>query len=105
MAYLLIVDDDPEFAGSVATICQASGHEVRIVHAPDQALASITERRPKRIFIADSPCRAVRASHPVRDSRTCLHLPAHLTKAPPESVGDLAEAGGVVHAVPPDASI
>jgi DNA-binding response OmpR family regulator len=51
MAYLLIVDDDPEFASSVATVCQAEGHQVATVHTPDQALASVAERRPDGILL------------------------------------------------------
>lgn len=51
MAYLLIVDDDPEFASSVATVCQKDGHEVRILHTPNQALPSIAERRPDGILL------------------------------------------------------
>ena len=51
MAYLLIVDDDAEFASSVATVCQASGHEVHTVHTPDDALASVAQRRPDGILL------------------------------------------------------
>ena len=51
MAYLLIVDDDPEFASSVATVCRADGHEVLTVHTPDEALASVAQRRPDAILL------------------------------------------------------
>jgi DNA-binding response OmpR family regulator len=51
MAYLLIVDDDPEFASSVATVCQADGHEVKTLHTPADALASVAERRPDGILL------------------------------------------------------
>jgi two-component system, OmpR family, response regulator MtrA len=51
MAYLLIVDDDPEFASSVATVCQADGHEVVTVHTPADALASVAQRRPDGILL------------------------------------------------------
>lgn len=51
MPYLLIVDDDPEFAGAVATVCQAAGHEVALAHTPDQALAAVTARRPDAILL------------------------------------------------------
>ena len=51
MAYLLIVDDDPDFASSVATVCQAEGHEVVTVHTPADALASVTQRRPDGILL------------------------------------------------------
>jgi CheY-like chemotaxis protein len=51
MAYLLIVDDDPEFASSVATVCQADGHDVATVHTPADALASVAQRRPDGILL------------------------------------------------------
>ena len=51
MAYLLIVDDDPEFASSVATVCQADGHEVVTVHTPAEALASVAQRRPDGLLL------------------------------------------------------
>lgn len=51
MAYLLIVDDDPEFASSVATVCQADGHEVVTVNTPADALTSVAQRRPDGILL------------------------------------------------------
>jgi CheY-like chemotaxis protein len=51
MAYLLIVDDDQEFAGSVATVCQAAGHEVLTVHTTNDALTRVAERRPDGILL------------------------------------------------------
>lgn len=51
MAYLLVVDDDAEFASSVATVCQAAGHEVLTVHTPGLALTSVAERRPDGILL------------------------------------------------------
>jgi DNA-binding response OmpR family regulator len=51
MAYLLIADDDPDFASSVATVCQAEGHEVETVHTPADALASVARRQPDGILL------------------------------------------------------
>lgn len=51
MAYLLIADDDPDFASSVATVCQAEGHEVVTVHTPADALASVAQRRPDALLL------------------------------------------------------
>ena len=51
MAYLLIVDDDPDFAGSVATVCQSVGHEVLAVHTTQDALTQIEQRRPDGILL------------------------------------------------------
>jgi len=54
MAYLLIVDDDPDFASSVATVCQADGHEVLSVHTPADALASVAQRGPDDLLLESS---------------------------------------------------
>jgi CheY-like chemotaxis protein len=51
MAYLLIVDDDPDFASSVATVCQSLGHEVLAAHTTQHALALIEQRRPDGILL------------------------------------------------------
>jgi DNA-binding response OmpR family regulator len=51
MAYLLIVDDDPDFAGSVATVCESLGHEVQVVHTTKLALASLEQRRPDGVLL------------------------------------------------------
>ncbi len=51
MAYLLVVDDDPDFAASVATVCQSLGHEVLTVHSTKDALARIEQRRPDGILL------------------------------------------------------
>jgi CheY-like chemotaxis protein len=51
MAYLLIADDDPDFAGSVATVCQADGHETAVSHTPADALATVAGRRPDGILL------------------------------------------------------
>ena len=51
MAYLLIVDDDQDFAEAVGTVCQAEGHEVATVCATEPALASIQQRRPDAIVL------------------------------------------------------
>ena len=51
MAYLLIVDDDPDFASSVATVCEALGHEVQVAHTTKDALAKLEQRRPQGILL------------------------------------------------------
>jgi DNA-binding response OmpR family regulator len=51
MAYLLIVDDDPDFANAIATICQSLGHEVLTLHAIQQARVSIDQKRPDGIIL------------------------------------------------------
>jgi two-component system, NtrC family, nitrogen regulation response regulator NtrX len=51
MAYLLIVDDDPDFASSVATVCQSLGHEVLTLHTIQQARAALEQRRPDGIVL------------------------------------------------------
>ena len=51
MAYLLIVDDDQDFAEAVGTVCQAEGHEVATAYSTEPALTSIQERRPDAIVL------------------------------------------------------
>jgi CheY-like chemotaxis protein len=51
MAYLLVIDDDPDFAASVATVCESLGHEVLTIHTTKQALAQIDRRRPDGILL------------------------------------------------------
>ncbi len=46
MAYLMIVDDDPEFASAVATVCEAMGHEVCTLTTTAGALQKVGERMP-----------------------------------------------------------
>lgn len=51
MAYLMIVDDDPEFASAVATVCEAMGHEVQVLHTPGETLARVEARRPDAVIL------------------------------------------------------
>lgn len=51
MAYLLIADDDPDFATSIATVCQAEGHEVDTVHTASDTLEAIARRRPDLLLL------------------------------------------------------
>lgn len=51
MAYLLVVDDDPDFAGSVAAVCENLGHEVLIASTTNDALARIEQRRPDGVVL------------------------------------------------------
>jgi CheY-like chemotaxis protein len=51
MAYLLIIDDDADFADAISTVCRAAGHETAIVHTPTDALTSVVARRPDGILL------------------------------------------------------
>ena len=51
MAYLLIVDDDPDFASSVAAVCESLGHQVQTVHSTQQALIQIHQHRPDGVLL------------------------------------------------------
>ena len=46
MAYILIVDDDEDFATASATVLRQAGHEVDIILDIDSARASMAERLP-----------------------------------------------------------
>ncbi len=51
MAYLLIVDDDADFANAVATVCRAMGHETQIVSTPGETLPRVAERQPDAVIL------------------------------------------------------
>ena len=51
MSYLLIVDDDEDFATAVATVLRAKGHEVQMELDLSAAVRSMTERRPDLLLL------------------------------------------------------
>jgi DNA-binding response OmpR family regulator len=51
MSYLLIVDDDEDFATAVATVLRSSGHDVRIESELSAAIRTMTERRPDLVVL------------------------------------------------------
>ena len=51
MPYLLIVDDDEDFASAAAMVLRDAGHEVGIELEPQKALASIERRQPDLVIL------------------------------------------------------
>ncbi len=51
MAYLMIVDDDADFAEAAAEVLAHAGHEVQVRTDIDQALASMEQRRPDLVVL------------------------------------------------------
>ena len=49
--YLLIVDDDKDFARAAAKVLSAAGHEVQIELDPQNALKSMEARRPDLVIL------------------------------------------------------
>lgn len=51
MAYLMIVDDDEDFADATATVLRQSGHEVRTQQDIASAVKSMTENPPDLLIL------------------------------------------------------
>jgi len=51
MAYLLIVDDDTDFAGAVGSVLRSRGYEVAIETDAEKAVGRIQERRPDAVLL------------------------------------------------------
>jgi len=51
MAYLLIIDDDADFAEAMSTVCRSVGHEVATVHTPGEAVERVAQRRPDGVLL------------------------------------------------------
>jgi CheY-like chemotaxis protein len=53
MAYVMIVDDDRDYAGALALILRGQGHETAVSEQPAAALTQM-ERRPPDVLILDA---------------------------------------------------
>ncbi len=51
MAYLLIVDDDEDFASAVSTVLRGQGHETGIETDGGKTIERIRERRPDAVIL------------------------------------------------------
>ena len=51
MAYILVIDDDKDFASAVETVLRDTGYEVHIEMDPDSAERSMKDRQPDLIIL------------------------------------------------------
>ena len=51
MAYLLIIDDDEDFASAAATVLRGEGYEVQVEVTPERGLASMRKRCPDLVVL------------------------------------------------------
>ena len=51
MSYILIIDDDEDFANTVATVLQEDGHETDIELDTDSGLESLDSRQPDLLIL------------------------------------------------------
>jgi CheY-like chemotaxis protein len=83
MAYLLIVDDDVDFAQAVATALRSRGHEVAVELDCEQVLPRIETRRPDAVILdvmfPESDVAGFEAARSIR--RTFGELPVLLLTA------------------------
>jgi len=51
MAYVMIVDDDEDFASAAGTLLEASEHEVKIVLEAENCIRHMEERKPDIVIL------------------------------------------------------
>lgn len=51
MAYVMIVDDDEDFANAIATVVKSTGHETLIQLSTRLALQSVAQRKPDLMIL------------------------------------------------------
>lgn len=51
MPYILIVDDDADFAGAVSSVLQSRGHETAVETDSEKTLDRIRQRRPDAVVL------------------------------------------------------
>ncbi len=78
MAYLLIIDDDEDFADAVATVCRAEGHEVVVENDTSSARQRFAVRTPDAVILdvmfPEDPSGGFELARVIRKSSTSVPI-------------------------------
>lgn len=79
MPYILIVDDDVDFAGAVSRVLTKNGYEVEMVHDTMEGLKSLQKRKPDLaildVMFPENPAAGFELAREIRRHSSLKRLP------------------------------